>query len=191
MLPSHTVATTWIQRLTAMRQADPERAIAQITWRSNHHQGKVWALPEALPPQVRADRSEEQLRRRPVGVGAYLAELMTVQVTGSLGPHPEQTLTEILQKIFVALSRPLPHGEPEHSLRPDQYIAQRDGSGMWDGILVFRLESVTEIVHLCSMLHGATLSIGGDESLITAFNPRVNATSSRLASSGGWRGGRQ
>ena len=71
-----------------MRRNDPENANSKVTWRAGHHQGNVFSVPEALPAQVRADRVEERRRRRPAEVGAHLAELITITLTGSLGPRP-------------------------------------------------------------------------------------------------------
>ena len=181
----------WTAALTAIRRNDPENAISKVTWRAGHHQGSVFAVPEALPAQVRADRVEERRRLRPAGVGAHLAELITITLTGSLGPRPDQLLLEILAQLNTALSRTLQPGTADRALFPDQYQEERHGDGQWSGVLLLRIPCPTKTVHLCTMLHGATLDIGNDQTMTTAFNPRVDATHSQLRGSGDRGGGRR
>ena len=190
-VPSDTRQSQWTETLTNIRRNDPENAVSKVTWRAGHHQGHVFAIPEALPAQVRADRVEEQRRRRPAGVGAHLAELITVTLTGSLGPRPDQLLLDVLAQLNTALSRTLQPGAADQALFPDQYREERHGDGQWSGVLTLRIPCSTETVHLCTMLHGATLDIGSDQTMITAFNPRVDATHSRLRGSGDRGGGRR
>ena len=190
MLTNETDVTVWTRKITNMRRQDPE-CMMNIAWRQGHHQPEVWALPEALPSQLRADRIEERRRRRPVGAGAYLAELTTITVAGALGPHPDQTLTDLLNHINTSLGRTLQHGTTDKALQPDQFIEERDGEGGWNGILIYRLTNDVETRHLHSMIHGGSINIGGAESPITAFNPKVNATCHARPRSGGQPGGRQ
>ena len=153
------------------------------------HQGSVVSVPEPLPAQVRADREEERRRVRPAGVGAHFAELITITLTGSLGPRPDQLLLDILAQLNTALSRTLQPGAADRALFPDQYQQELHGDGQWSGVLLLRTPCPTETVHLCTMLHGATLDIGNDQTMITAFNPRVDAMHSRPRGSGDRGGG--
>ena len=139
--------------------------------------------------QVRADRVMERRRLRPAGVGAHQAELITITLTGSLGPRPDQLLLDILAQLNTALSRTLQPGTADRALFPDQYQEERHGDGHWSGVLLLRIPCPTETVHLCTTLHGATLDMDNDQTMITAFNPRVDATHSRLRRSGDRGGG--
>ena len=188
---SSTNQSLWTTALTDGRRNDPENAITKVTWRTGHHGGNVFAIPDALPSQVRADRIEERRRRRPAGVGAHLAELITITLTGPLGPRPDQLLLDILAQINTALARTLQPGAAEQAFFPDQYQEERHGDGMWSGILVLRISCPTETAHLCSMLQGATLDIGDDHTNITAFNSRMDTTNSRLSRAGDKGGGRR
>ena len=190
MFTNETDVAVWRRKMTNMRRQGPECMISKIAWRHGHHQPEVWALPEALPSQLRADRIEERRRRRPVGAGAYLAEF-TVTVAGALGLHPDQTLTDLLNHINTSLGRTLQHGTTDKALQPDQFFEERDGAGGWNGILVYRLTNGMETRHLHSMIHGGSTSIGGADSPITAFNPKANATCHARPRSGGQPGGRQ
>jgi len=189
MIPRVTCQETWTTQLTAMRNRCPEVAIRRISWRKGHHEGAVWALPQVLPAQERADRVEEGRRRRPGGMHVYLAELLTITINGSLGPQPDVLLTEFLTQVRTALGRALARGRPESALYPDQYLEERGGDGAWNGVIVLRLTSSTETARLCELLHGAVVDIGGSFSTVTAFNPRVDATGSRLRRAGGRGGG--
>lgn len=182
---------TWTKRITDMRRRDPECAITRIAWRKNHHQGNIWALPEALPAQTRADRIEEGRHRRPNGANAYLAELVTINVVGSMGPCPAQLLDSFRAQIHTALGRTLHPGSTDRALLPGQYLEERNGDGCWNGVLVLRLSNTVEAAHICQMLHGASVEVGQSLSTVTAFNPRFDATNSRQPRSGGRRGGRR
>ena len=191
MLADGSPQDEWTRRLTELRRNDPENAISAICWRSGHHGGAVWALPEALPAQSRADRVEAGRRRRPIGTQAYFADLVSVSIQGSLGPSPNLLLTQILTQIQTAVNQQLQAGQPERALPPYHYSAERDGEGNWSGSFALHLPSDAEIRHICEMLHGAVLEIGQTLTPIAARNPRMDSTASRLRSSGDRRGGRQ
>jgi len=191
LIPDGRDRDEWTRILTDTRNRDPECAITKLSWRSGHHEGAIWALPEALPSQTRADRIEEGRRRRPVGANAYLSELVTISVTGAMGPNPDLLLSELLTLIQRVLGRPLHHGIADRPLLSDNYVAERGGDGNWNGILVLRLVQPVEALHLCDMLHGAVVEIGPVHTPISAFNPRVDSTRSSLQRSGNRRGGRR
>lgn len=127
MIPRVTCQETWTTSLTAMRNRCPEVAITRISWRKEHHEVAIWAHPQVLPAQARADRVEEGRRRRPGGMHVYLAELLTVTINGSLGPQPDVLLTEFLAQIRTALGRVLARGRQDSALHPDQYLEESWG----------------------------------------------------------------
>jgi hypothetical protein len=125
-----------------------------------------------------------------MGANAYLAEILSVTISGSLGPSPNQLLTEMLARLRTALGRTLQHAPAHGALLPDQYREERDGMGEWSGVVTLRLVNFDEISHLSAMLHGASVDIGGAFSPITTYNPRVDSTTSGPRP-GGRRGGRR
>jgi hypothetical protein len=187
MLVGSSTQEEWTSKLTEVRNRNPECAITKVSWRTGHHDGNVWALPEALPSQIRADRVEEGRRRRPRGAFAYFAEILTVTVTGPQGPNPNQLLLVVLSQVQVALGRALQPAQPDDTLLPDQYREDRNGDGDWTGVLSMRLVCPVEIRQLHAMLQGALVEVGSTHAVVTAFNPRVDSSSGAPGGRGGGR----
>ena len=180
LLLIHTVAEgrEWNRILTAMHQQNPEHAVQRLTWRRGHNDGGVFALPEALPARVTADRAMARGRRRPAGIARHQEELVTLAVRGPLGPCPETLLTELVAQVQLALGRPLARAPGDNGLQHDHFRERREGNGTWDGSLVLRLQSLDDTRNLYALAQGAVLDIGGATSTVHCSNSRLDATGS-------------